>query len=103
MIEARVFRFNPIINKKPFYQIFKVPCQGAMPVYWILKKIYEELDRTLAFRDYQCGHGVCLSCLIKLNDKIVKGCETLVSPGTKITIEPVVDTDKIVRDLVAEY
>jgi succinate dehydrogenase/fumarate reductase-like Fe-S protein len=41
-----------------------------------------------------------LGCLIKLNGKIVKGCETLVAPGAKVTIEPV-NADKIVRDLVA--
>jgi succinate dehydrogenase/fumarate reductase-like Fe-S protein len=99
VIEARIFRFSPLTDKKPSYQVFMVPCERPTPAYWILRKIYEDIDRTLAFRAHRCGHGVCLGCLIKLNGKIVKGCETLVAPGAKVTIEPV-NADKIVRDLV---
>jgi succinate dehydrogenase/fumarate reductase-like Fe-S protein len=97
-IEARVFRFNPSIDKKPSYRVFTVPCERPVPPYWILRKIYEAFDRTLAFRPHRCGHGVCLGCLLRLNGRIVKGCETPIAPGAKVTIEPV-NASQIVRDL----
>ena len=71
-----------------------------MTVQTLLRYIYENLDPTLAFRDYRCGSGLCNTCLVRVNGKTKRSCETLVPQGEELQIEPA--SGRVIRDLVTE-
>ena len=98
-VVAEVFRFDPTRDSQPKYDVYTIPYQKGLTVMAILRCIYERLDPTLAFRDYQCGTAVCNSCSLKINGRIKKACITEVQPNDKVRIEPR-DETKVVRDLV---
>ncbi len=97
-IIARIFRFDPMIDEEPRLQAYQVPYQSGMSVLSLLRYVYEELDPTLAFRNYRCGRGICASCRMRLNGKPVKACRTMLDGQATVTIEPL-DEHRVIRDL----
>lgn len=98
-ILAKVFRFNPALEREPRYATYSIETDAALSVQAIVRRIYRDLDRTVAFRNYNCYLGVCTCCLVRLDGRPVRSCCTLVEPGQEITIGPV-DPDDVIRDLV---
>ena len=101
-ITARVFRFNPDEDKKPYYDTFEVKVDEEMSVLVLLNRIQEELDPTLSFRSFCCGLQMCRSCLMKIDQKKKFACLTLVASGAQVTIEPATYPEAHVKDLVVE-
>jgi len=99
VIRAKVFRYSPG-EKKETLDTFEVPYTEGMTVQILLRSIYENIDPTLAFRDFRCGQGICNTCRIKVNGRAVRSCETLVRPGEEILLEPA--NDEIIKDLVTQ-
>lgn len=97
-ITARIFRFDPAVDREPRFQVYQVPYQPGMSVLSLLRYVYEELDPTLAFRNYRCGRAICASCQVKLNGKVVKACRTTIEGQSAVTIEPL-DERRVIRDL----
>ena len=97
-IRVKLFRFNPKVDDAPRYETYEIPYKEKVTILGILRYIYENVDRTLAFRNYECKGGICGECLIRVNGKPVLTCRTPVK-HTSITIEPI-DTRKVIRDLV---
>jgi len=97
---TEIFRFDPAKDSEPRYDVYAVPHRRGLTVMTVLRYIYEELDPTLAFRDYQCGTAVCNGCSLRINGKVKKACITEVQPNVKVRIEPQERT-RIVRDLVS--
>jgi len=95
---VEVFRFNPECDKKPEFQQYKVPYDKQKTVLDVLEYIYENLDRTLAFRE-ACRSGYCGICTIKVNGKACLACATYMSK--KMKIEPISE-QKVIRDLVVD-
>ena len=102
MVKATVFRYNPDIDKYPTYRTYEVPWKEKGLAIQILKTIYVDLDRTLAFRYYACGHKVCNGCMMTINGKPAHACFTMVNPGDEITLEPMKGYP-IIRDLVVDF
>jgi len=100
--KVKVFRFNPDTDAAPYYQTYEVPMDENLTVLFILKKIYEEIDQTLAFRENLCYKGGCLQCLVTINGTVGKACSTLITPGGDLLVEPVFKYP-VVRDLVVDY
>lgn len=73
-----------------------------MTVLAILRYIFRSLDPSLAFRDYDCYQGVCMSCLMVINGKQLRACSTLVEPGQEVTIEPI-SGHPLIKDLVVSF
>jgi len=101
-IIAKIFRFNPDRDQKPYFDEFTLPYDTGVTVLSILRYIYENLDPSLAFRNYHCGALVCGCCMLTVNGKQVKSCKTVVEPGTTVVIEPF-DRDRVIRDLAVFF
>ena len=99
-ITARVFRYDPDMDKEPYFKEYKVGAEDKMSILVLLDRIYKELDRTLSFRNYCCGLQMCRSCLMKINHKKRLACLTLVEPGETVVLEPASYPDQHVKDLV---
>lgn len=100
--KVKVFRFNPETDAAPYYQTYEVPMDENLTVLFILKKIYSEIDQTLAFRENLCFKGGCLQCLMTINGTAAKACSTLIKPGEEVLVEPY-KKDPVVRDLVVDF
>lgn len=99
-IQARIARYSPQ-DKAKRIDTFEIPCSAGMTVQVLLRYIYENLDPTLAFREYRCGTGICNTCRIKVNGKVIRPCETLVELDQELFLEPA--SNKVIRDLVIRY
>ena len=99
LIHAKVHRYSPGDQERR-YDLFKVPHSLGMTVQILLRYIYENLDPTLAFRDFRCGQGICNTCQIKVNGKVIRSCETPVQSGQEVLLEPA--NDRVIKDLVVQ-
>lgn len=99
-IKAKISRYSPQNNAKRI-DTFEIPFNTEMTIQVLLRYIYENLDPALAFRDYRCGRGICNTCRIKVNGKVVRSCQTLTELDQEIFLEPA--NDKVIRDLVIQY
>jgi len=96
IIEVECFRFDPKSDKKPRFQLYKVPFQENISVLNVLDYIFENLDSTLGYVSF-CRHGVCGECKVKVNGR--KGLACKMPAQRKMRIEPI-SIDKVVRDLI---
>ena len=102
-VNVKVFRYNPEKDLYPSYRTYEVPVEEKKTlVLQVLKDIFEEQDRTLAFRYYSCGFKFCNSCMMTINGKPKHACLTMVEPGDEITVEPLKGYP-IIRDLVVDF
>lgn len=100
-IKVKVMRYNPKKDKEPRYQLYEVSYNEDMIVLTLLRKIYEELDGTLAFQNYRCGRGICDTCKVKINGKVIKSCETPLPYLEEVILEPA-NPDKVIKDLIVQ-
>jgi succinate dehydrogenase / fumarate reductase iron-sulfur subunit len=100
-IVAEIFRFDPSIDSEPRMQTYVVPYRHRMSILTLLREIYERQDPTLAFRNQQCGRGICGTCQVRVdvNGKVTKSCRIPLEPGSQIRIAPI-SQNKVIRDLV---
>ena len=98
----RVFRFDPGLDARPYYQEFKLEARPWERILDCLNKIRWEQDPSLAFRS-SCGHGICGSDGMRINGTCALACQRLVRdyPEGPITVEPL-PVFRVVRDLVVD-
>jgi succinate dehydrogenase/fumarate reductase iron-sulfur protein len=96
---VKVFRFNPEADEKPRYERYKVPLEKGMSVLQALRYIYENLDATLAYKDYFCTTNQCGMCAMKVNGRPVFACNTKLEKET--IVEPLPNFP-IIRDVVVD-
>jgi succinate dehydrogenase/fumarate reductase-like Fe-S protein len=96
-VQAKILRYSPEDNGQRV-DTFEVPYRHGMTVQTLLRYVYENMDPSLAFRDFRCGRGICNTCKVKVNGKTVKSCQTLVKGGKELLVEPA--SDKVIKDLV---
>ena len=99
---AKVFRFNPLTDKEPYFQEYeigmKITPEDHVSVMALLEYIADNLDGTLSFFSHSaCLHGICGRCGVKLNGKACLACQTVLDGGD-VVIEPM--KKDIVKDLV---
>ncbi len=100
MVYVKVSR-SSFIDKEKKIDTFQVPHAKAMTILSMLRYVHENMDPTLAFRDFRCGRGVCNTCRIRVNSKVKRMCETPIQPGQEILLEPA--PGRIIKDLVIEF
>jgi succinate dehydrogenase/fumarate reductase iron-sulfur protein len=98
LAEVNIFRFNPEIDDHPRMEEFLIPYDPQKTVLEVLQYIYEEKERSLAFRE-SCQSGFCSICGITVNGHPCLACTTYME--RKMTIEPLM-RHKVIRDLVVE-
>ena len=102
IVKVKIFRYNPETDTIPSYRTYEVKWNFIGNVVQLLKKIYEEQDRTLAFRYYACGYQFCNGCMMTINGKPTHACFTKVRPGDELTLEPM-SGYPIIRDLAVDF
>lgn len=102
-ITAIVFRYDPEIDREPYYDEYCVKAEEEISVLVLLNHIHNEIDPTLSFRSYCCGLQMCRSCLMKIDRKKRFACLTLVKPGETVTIEPALYPEGHIKDLVSKF
>lgn len=101
VIVAKIKRSNPVAGMEPRLETFEVKVEGRISVLNLLRQIYQDLDPTLAFRNYDCYRGVCSACLMDIDGKKARACSVWVDPGAELLIEPL-SGHKVIRDLVVD-
>ena len=94
----RVLRYNSKKEPSTYFQEYTVPFEEGKTIMDALIYIYTHLDSSLAFR-VSCQHGWCNVCMIKVNQKVLEPCKTLMLK--EMTIEPVPDLP-VIHDLIVD-
>jgi len=102
-VTAQIFRFDPSRDAQPRMETYVVPYRRRMSVFTLLREVYERQDPTLAFRNQQCGRGICGNCYLKVEinrgvERLIKGCAVVLQPGDQVSIKPR-KVEKVIRDL----
>jgi len=101
-VYLKVFRYDPDADSAPRYEDYQVPWEEGLLLLCSLKYVRDNLDETLAFRDYCCGCSWCMSCVMTVNGKGRRTCSRLVAPGEHILVEPMRGFP-IIRDLAVDF
>jgi len=99
-VHAKVFRYNPDVDKAPRYETYEVPYIEGMVVLDVLHHIYEKFDGSFAYR-WACRAGQCGSCAVIINGKPRVACRTIVEKGKPLTVAPLLQFP-VVKDLVVD-
>ena len=83
-------RRGPSAGESETYQTYALPI-ACTSLLMALRYIKDNLDPSLDFRAYHCAKGVCTSCLMMVDGKLVKACESRVEPGNVYTVAPPTD------------
>jgi len=100
VVHAKVFRYNPDVDKAPHYETYEVPYVEGMVVLDVLHSIYEKHDGSFAYR-WACRAGQCGSCAVIINGKPRVACRTIVEKGKPLTVSPLVQFP-VIKDLVVD-
>ncbi|MBD3289313.1 succinate dehydrogenase iron-sulfur subunit [candidate division KSB1 bacterium] len=101
MLTFEVFRFNPDVDERPYYDTYQVQESETMNVLEALLEIQHEQDGSLAFR-YSCRGAVCGSCAMSINGMIGLADKMLTRNfKAKILVEPLPYLP-VFKDLVAD-
>ncbi len=98
-MKFEVFRFNPEVDDKPYYQSFDLDItkEDRFTVMDVLNAIYTSHDSSLSFFSHSvCNHGICGRCSVKVNGKVKLACTFMVEED--LVIEP--RTNRVVKDLI---
>ena len=107
-IYFKIFRYNPEVDDKPYYDQFKVGIERGITILRAMNYIKDHIDAKISYRFY-CQAGICGSCAIRVNGVSKLACTTQVwdelgncKEEDVITIEPMNNFD-IKRDMVVDY
>ena len=68
----------------------------------LLNHVQQHLDSTLRYYNHSvCNRGICMRCLAKINGKVQRTCEYVVTGECDVIIEPINEKSVIV-DLVTQ-
>jgi len=95
-MNIKVYRFNPLKDKEPYYEEYEVEHREHMKVLDALDYMNRELGANLAYRS-SCRAGQCGACAVRANSKPCLACRRDVEEG--MVIEPLRNFP-VLKDLV---
>jgi len=101
-ILLKVLRYDPSIDRAPTYKNYQVPWREGLLLLTALKYVRDNLDETLAFRDYCCGCSWCMSCIMMVDGKGMRTCSRVLKPGESLLVEPMRGFP-IIKDLAVDF
>jgi fumarate reductase iron-sulfur subunit len=101
-VRLRIFRYDPDMDRAPRYEDYQVPWAEGLLLLPALKYVRDNLDGTLAFRDYCCGCSWCMSCVMMVNGKGMRTCSRPVKPGENFLLEPIRGFP-VIKDLAVDF
>jgi len=101
-LQFKIFRFNPEVDKEPYYKTYVVEAERSERILDCLNRIKWEQDGSLSYR-HSCAHGVCGSDAMRINGLCALACQKLVKDyeGVEVVVEPL-PTFKVLKDLVVD-
>ncbi|MDR7415014.1 MAG: succinate dehydrogenase iron-sulfur subunit [Armatimonadota bacterium] len=97
----RIKRFNPEVDRRPYWAEYEVPVDPFDRVLDALHYIKANLDGSLALRR-SCAHGICGSDAMLINGRNRLACKVLIKDlGPRITVEPLRGL-RVIKDLVVD-
>ncbi len=96
-MKLHVSRFDPAADAAARFETFDLAVEGPISVLQALRRIYQELDSSLAFRNADCRRGVCGVCSLSIDGRRVLACMHLAVDGMRIAPPP---RRHVFRDLV---
>lgn len=101
-MKLKVFRFDPEVDKEPYYSDYTVKAEPWERILDCLNRVKWEQDGTISYR-MSCAHGVCGSDAMKINGRCALACQKLVKDyhGDEVVIEPL-PTFKVLKDLIVD-
>jgi succinate dehydrogenase iron-sulfur subunit len=100
-VDLRILRFDPERDTAPHWEQYAVEAEPMDRVLTLLHAVKAEQDGTLTFRR-SCGHGVCGSDAMLINNRNRLACKIRVDQlGKKITVAPLTGLP-VVKDLVVD-
>ena len=101
-VTLKIFRYDPATDQGPSYKTYEIPWRDGLLLLPAVKYVRDNLDETLAFRDYCCGCSWCMSCLMMVDGKGMRTCSRVLHPGESILLEPMRGFP-VIRDLVVDF
>jgi len=101
-VSLKIFRYDPVTDQKPAYKTYEIPWQEGLLLLTAVKYVRDNIDETLAFRDYCCGCSWCMSCLMMVDGKGMRTCSRVLHPGENILVEPMKGYP-VIRDLAVDF
>jgi succinate dehydrogenase / fumarate reductase, iron-sulfur subunit len=92
-ITFRIRRYNPEEDAAPHFEDYELEMAGEDKVLDALLRIKSYVDGSLAFRK-SCGHGICGSDAMVINDEERLACKTLIRD---LKLEPDADGKLVVK------
>ena len=100
-VKFKVYRYNPEIDKKPYYDDFAVTVENEGVKVLTALELIKEQDQTLAMRR-TCREGVCGSDGMNINGKNRLACITSIGELKQpIKVNPLPGL-KVIRDLIVD-
>jgi succinate dehydrogenase / fumarate reductase iron-sulfur subunit len=102
LMQFKIFRFDPEIDKGPYYKHYTVSAEPEERILDCLNRIKWEQDGTLSYR-MSCGHGVCGSDGMRINGTCGLACQKLVKDYQcpEVVLEPL-PFFRVLKDLVVD-
>lgn len=98
----KIYRYNPELNSKPYYQTFKINTEKCGPmVLDALIKIKNEQDPTLTFRR-SCREGICGSCAMNIDGVNTLACLSSIPNDDKEVVLNPLPHMYVIKDLVPD-
>jgi len=98
----KIFRYDPSINSAPAYKTYNIPWKEGLLLLSAIKYIRDNLDETLAFRDYCCGCSWCMSCMMTVDGKGTQTCSRPLKSGESLVVEPLKGFP-VIKDLAVDF
>lgn len=102
--KVKIQRFNPDVDKKPYWQTFEVTLTDETTLLNALQEIKTEQDGSLTFRR-SCRHAICGSCAMNINGRNMLVCNTplkkMLNRKGEVSIKPLPYLP-IIKDLVVD-
>ena len=101
-VTLKIFRYDPATDQVPVYKTYEIPWKEGMLLLPAIKYVRDNIDETLAFRDYCCGCSWCMSCMMMVDGKGMRTCSRVLQPGESLVLEPIKGFP-IIRDLAVDF
>jgi len=101
-VRLKIFRYDPSCDLAPAYATYEVPWTGGLLLLQAIKYVRDNLDETLAFRDYCCGCSWCFSCLMMVDGKGTRTCSRPLKAGESLLVEPMRGFP-VIKDLAVDF
>jgi succinate dehydrogenase / fumarate reductase iron-sulfur subunit len=101
-VRFKIFRYDPAVDPGPYYRYYEVAADPQDRILDCLNRIKWEQDGTLSYR-MSCGHGVCGSDGMRINDTCGLACQKLVKDYMcpEIVLDPL-PVFRVLKDLVVD-